>query len=100
MIILLGYLASLFSTFVISAAVLSVILAVTTTNKAPFRNYGGRYWNVGRLIWVLMGPLPHADSYGFEGYELDAVSGKAGCPADDANRECSPRPFRSDEADS
>ena len=108
MIILLGYLASLFSTFVISAAVLSVILAVTTTNKAPghpyrshvaqlsknrsnkhhgnskvasatgkdkstsvvadagavawgrwkrsrktlrrFRNYGGRYWNVGRLI--------------------------------------------------
>jgi hypothetical protein len=41
MIILLGYLASLFSTFVISAAVLSVILAVTTTNKAP----GHPYWS-------------------------------------------------------
>ena len=35
MILLLGYLASLFSTFVISAAVLSVILTVTTANKAP-----------------------------------------------------------------
>jgi hypothetical protein len=42
MIILLGYLASLFSTFVISAAVLSAILAVTTTNKVsghPYRSY-------------------------------------------------------------
>jgi hypothetical protein len=42
MIILLGYLPSLFSTFVISAAVLSAILAVTTTNKVsghPNRSY-------------------------------------------------------------
>ena len=39
MILLLGYLASLFSTFVISAAVLSVILTVTTANKAPSHPY-------------------------------------------------------------
>ena len=39
MILLLGYLASLFSTFVISAAVLSVILTVTTANKAPGHPY-------------------------------------------------------------
>ena len=38
MILLLGYLASLFSTFVISAAVLSVILTVTA-NKAPGHPY-------------------------------------------------------------
>ena len=35
MILLLEYLAGLFSTFVISAAMLSVILTVTTANKAP-----------------------------------------------------------------
>jgi len=35
MILLLGYLASLFSAFVISAAMLGVILTVTTANKAP-----------------------------------------------------------------
>src|SRR6476620_12334890 len=35
MILLLGYLASLLSTFVISAAILSAILTVTTANKAP-----------------------------------------------------------------
>jgi hypothetical protein len=35
MILLLGYLAGLFSTFVISAAMLSVILTATTANKAP-----------------------------------------------------------------
>jgi hypothetical protein len=35
MILLLGYLASLFSAFVISAAMLSVILTVTTASKAP-----------------------------------------------------------------
>jgi hypothetical protein len=39
MILLLGYLASLFSTFVISAAMLSVILTVATTNKAPGHPY-------------------------------------------------------------
>jgi hypothetical protein len=35
MILLLGYLASLLSTFVICAAILSAILTVTTANKAP-----------------------------------------------------------------
>ena len=39
MILLLGYLAGLFSTFVISAAVLSLILTVTTANKAPGHPY-------------------------------------------------------------
>ena len=39
MILLLGYLASLFSAFVISAAMLSVILTVTTANKAPGHPY-------------------------------------------------------------
>jgi hypothetical protein len=39
MIVLLGYLASLFSTFVISAAMLSVILTVTAANKAPGHPY-------------------------------------------------------------
>jgi hypothetical protein len=39
MILLLGYLASLFSTFVISAAMLSAILTVTTANKAPGHSY-------------------------------------------------------------
>ena len=39
MILLLEYLAGLFSTFVISAAMLSVILTVTTANKAPGRPY-------------------------------------------------------------
>jgi hypothetical protein len=34
MILLLGYLAGLFSTFVLSAAMLSVILTATTANKA------------------------------------------------------------------
>jgi hypothetical protein len=35
MMLLLGYSASLLSTFVISATILSVILTVTTANKAP-----------------------------------------------------------------
>jgi hypothetical protein len=35
MILLLGYLASLFATFVVSAAVLSAILIVTKTSNAP-----------------------------------------------------------------
>jgi hypothetical protein len=35
MILLLGYLASLFATFVVSAAVLSTILIVSKTNNAP-----------------------------------------------------------------
>ena len=35
MILLLGYLASLFSTFVVSAAVLSAILIVTKANNTP-----------------------------------------------------------------
>ena len=35
MILLLGYSASLLSTFVISAAILGAILTVTTANKAP-----------------------------------------------------------------
>jgi hypothetical protein len=39
MILLLEYLAGLFSTFVISAAMLSVILTVTTANKAPGHPY-------------------------------------------------------------
>jgi hypothetical protein len=39
MILLLRYLASLLSTFVISAAMLSVILTVTTANKAPCHPY-------------------------------------------------------------
>ena len=39
MILLLGYLASLLSTFVISAAILSAILTVTTANKAPGHPY-------------------------------------------------------------
>jgi hypothetical protein len=39
MVLLLGYLAGLFSTFVISAALLSVILTVTTANKAPSHPY-------------------------------------------------------------
>jgi hypothetical protein len=39
MIVLLGYLASLFSTFVIGAAMLSVILTVTAANKAPGHPY-------------------------------------------------------------
>jgi hypothetical protein len=39
MILLLGYLAGLFSTFVISAAMLSVILTVTAANKAPGHPY-------------------------------------------------------------
>ena len=41
MILLLGYLASLFSAFVISAAMLSAILTVTTANKAP----GHPHWS-------------------------------------------------------
>jgi hypothetical protein len=41
MILLLGYLASLCSTFVISAAVLSGILTATTATKAP----GHPYWS-------------------------------------------------------
>ena len=39
MILLLGYSASLLSTFVISAAILSAILTVTTANKAPGHPY-------------------------------------------------------------
>jgi hypothetical protein len=39
MILLLGYLAGLFSTFVISAAILSVIFTATTANKAPGHPY-------------------------------------------------------------
>jgi hypothetical protein len=42
MILLLGFSASLLCTFVISVAVLSVILTVTTANKAaghPFRSH-------------------------------------------------------------
>jgi hypothetical protein len=39
MILLLGYSASLLSTFVISAAILSAILTVTTANKAPSHPY-------------------------------------------------------------
>ncbi len=39
MILLLGYLASLFSTFVVSAAVLGLIVIVTTANKAPGHPY-------------------------------------------------------------
>jgi hypothetical protein len=39
MILLLGYSASLFSTFVISATILGAILTVTTTNKAPGHLY-------------------------------------------------------------
>ena len=39
MILLLGYLASLFSTFVVSAAMLSVILTVTAANKAAGQPY-------------------------------------------------------------
>ena len=42
MILLLGYLAGLLSTFVVSAAMFSVILTVTTTNKAsghPYRSH-------------------------------------------------------------
>ena len=39
MILLLGYSASLILTFVISATILSVILTVTTANKAPGHSY-------------------------------------------------------------
>ena len=39
MILLLGYLVGLFSTFVICAALLSVILTATTANKAPGHPY-------------------------------------------------------------
>jgi len=39
MMLLLGYSASLLSTFVISAAILSAILTVTTANKAPDHPY-------------------------------------------------------------
>jgi hypothetical protein len=39
MILLLGYLASLISTFVISAAVLSAILIATAANKPPGHPY-------------------------------------------------------------
>jgi hypothetical protein len=42
MILLLGYLASLFATFVVSAAVLSAVLFVTKANNTPghpFRSY-------------------------------------------------------------
>lgn len=42
MILLLGYLAALFSTFTASAAVLSIILAVTTASKVhshPHRSH-------------------------------------------------------------
>jgi hypothetical protein len=39
MMLLLGYLASLLSTFVISAMVLSGILSVTTTNKSKGHPY-------------------------------------------------------------
>jgi hypothetical protein len=39
MILLLGYLAGLFSTFVISAAMLNVVLTATTANKAPGHPY-------------------------------------------------------------
>jgi hypothetical protein len=39
MMLLLGYSASLLSTFLISAAILSAILTVTTTNKAPAHPY-------------------------------------------------------------
>jgi hypothetical protein len=35
MVLLLGYLGSLFATFVVSAAVLSAILIVTKTSNAP-----------------------------------------------------------------
>jgi hypothetical protein len=39
MMLLLGYLASLLSTFVIIAAVFSAILTVTIANKAPGNSY-------------------------------------------------------------
>jgi hypothetical protein len=39
MILMLGYLAGLLSTFVISAAILSAILTVTAANKAPGHPY-------------------------------------------------------------
>ena len=39
MILLLGYLASLFSTFVMSAAMLSAILTVVAANKSPGHPY-------------------------------------------------------------
>jgi hypothetical protein len=39
MILFLGYSASLLSAFVISAAILSAILTVTTANKAPGHPY-------------------------------------------------------------
>ena len=48
MIILLGYLASLFSTFVISAAVLSAIL--TTTDKAPGQPYWSHVAQLGKHV--------------------------------------------------
>jgi len=46
MILLLGYSASLFSTFVISATILGAILTVTTANKAPGHLYRS---HVGQL---------------------------------------------------